>query len=261
MDINENGVPEKMGADLSDIAYNKVPEGAEYDVFSENIKNSEKGVLLYNYISPSDSKNIKEVAEMQQKSDASSAESIIKIKLQSKAVNMSADKNGEAEQENSGMEYDVFSENADLNPAPKMPINREYLDGIYNGGIEFSEDTVFMTRSDYISSYNRIEEDYCETKKECLKDCLIVLLIAAFFVILNNFLSYLRGNIMSFVVTNVLTMAVIASKLGSIIICAVLLISIIKKNIKAKKARQKSLELLERKKKDLMLMGLYDLSN
>ncbi len=261
MDTNENGVPEKMGADLSDIAYNKVPEGADYDVFSENIKNSEKGVLLYNDISSSDSKNIKAGAEIRQESGASSAESIIKSKLQSNAVNMSADKSGEAERENSGMEYDVFSENADLNPAPKKPINREYLDGIYNGGIEFSEDTVFMTRSDYISAYNRIEDTYLETKKECLKDCLVVLLIAAFFVILNNFLSYLRNNIMSFVVTNVLTMAVIASKLGSIIICAVLFISLIKKHINAKKTRQKTLDLLEKRKQELMLMGLYDLSN
>ncbi len=252
MDINENGVPEKMGADLSDIAYNKVPEGAEYDVFSENIKNSEKGVILYSEIySPNGKSKIEtERSEAEQKSgNPSSAES------------KSASENSEAVQENSGMEYDVFSENADLNPAPKRPINREYLDGIYNGGLEIPEETILMKRSDYIAAYNKVEENYREAKKETLKDCLVVLLIAVFFVILNNFLSYLHNNIMSFVVTNVLTMAVIACEISSKIICALLVISLIKKYVKAKKARQKSLDLLERKKQDLMLMGLYDLSN
>lgn len=261
MDINENGVPEKMDADLSDIAYNKVPEGAEYDVFSENVKNSERGVLLYNDIPSADGNDTKAGAEIKQESSVSSAESIIKRKLQSVSAGDGTSEGADDSSENGGMQYDVFSENFDPDSVPKREINREYLDTIYEGGLEIPEDTIFMKRSDYISEFNKIEENYRETKKECLKDCLIVLLMAVFFVILNNFLSYLHDNISSFVVTNVLTMAVIASKLGSIIICAVLLISIIKKIIKAKKARQKSLELLERKKKDFMLMGLYDLSN
>lgn len=252
MDINENGISENMNDDLSKIAYNIVPEGADYDVFSENVKSSEKGVLLYSDISSADTANTKASAERQQESgSASSAE--IKSK--------SASESSENEQENVGMEYNVFSENADLNPIPKREINREYLDRIYDGGIEIPEGTILMTRSDYISSYNRIEENFREAKKEILKDSFWVLLVVAFSVLVYNFLSYLHDNIMSFVITNVLTMAVTACDLGSKIICAFLIISLIKKFIKAKKARQKSLDLLERKKKDLMLLGLYDLSN
>lgn len=254
MDENKNDVSENMNDDLSKIAYNIVPEGADYDVFSENVKSSEKGVLLHSEISSPTckSKSKTESSESEQESGgASSAESKGKNAIES----------ADDSSENSGMEYDVFSENTIPNSDSKKPINREYLDRIYDGGLEFSEDTILMTRSDYISAYNRIEENYREAKQEILKDCLSVSLVAAFSVILFNFLTYLRNNIMSFVVTNVLTMAVIACRLGSIILCAFLVISLIKKYIKAKKARQKSLDLLERKKKDLMLLGLYDLSN
>lgn len=254
MDINENGVSENMNDDLSKIAYNIVPEGADYDVFSENVKNSEKGVLLYSEISSPTCKSKSETESSESEQESGGASS-----TESKSKN--AIEGADDSSENSGMEYDVFSENTIPNSDSKKPISREYLDRIYDGGLEFSEDTILMKRSDYISEYNRIEENYRETIKETLKDFLIVLLVAVFFLILYNFLKYLHANISSVVVTNVLTMAVIACQLGSIILCAFLVISLIKKYIKAKKARQKSLDLLERKKKDLMLLGLYDLSN
>lgn len=234
MDVTENNIPENENSDLYKIAYNIVPDGADYDVFSENTK-TVNPTLLYNDIPSTRAENVQKNPQSEQK-----------------------EKIG---QDSGGMDYDVFSENADLNPAPAKPINREYLDRLYKDGIEISEDTIRMTRSDYISGYNKICEDYKNAKKECLKDFLWIFVIAVFFTLLYNFLKYLHINIMSVVVTNVLTMAVIACALSSRIICVFLFFSVIKKLSKAKKAKQKSLDRLEQRKQELMVLGLYDLSN
>ncbi|MCH5189618.1 MAG: hypothetical protein J1F37_03565 [Oscillospiraceae bacterium] len=159
-----------------------------------------------------------------------------------------------------GMEYNVFDCNTNSNTDTRN-MNREYLKRIYKEDMDFLNKDVRMTRSDYISEYNKIEEYYKQTQKECLKDFLAVFAIAAFCSLLYYFLTYLHNNISSFVITNILTMAVIACKLASIIICVSLVLAVAKKLAKAGKTKQKSLDLLERKKQELMLLGLYDLSN
>lgn len=241
MDVTENNIPENENSDLYKIAYNIVPDGADYDVFSENTK-TVNPTLLYNDIPSERAENVQKNPQAEQK-----------------------EKIG---QDSGGMDYDVFSENADLNPAPAKPINREYLDRLYKDGIEISEDTILMTRSDYIAEYNRINEYYDSEKKKCKKSLLWVAVIFAFGIAVLYIIELLQLTVAFEIaprVINPIYRILNGIRAGVFVanpvVCGFFLTSAIKSIKNAEKSRQKSIDRLEQRKQELMILGLYDLSN
>lgn len=239
MGLTNDNIPEGKKKELLDMAYNILPEGADYDVFSENTSKEVKPSLLYNDISLKPSEK----------------------------VHKEKPKN-ESEQKDGSENHDMFAENADLNPAPAKPINREYLDRLYKGGIEISEDTILMTRSDYIADYNRINEYYDGEKKKCKKNFLGVAIIFAFGIAVLYIIELLQLNTPVEIVPRVVNP--IYRILNGIragvfvanpIVSGFFFISTIKSMKNIKKSRKKAIDRLEQRKQELMILGLYDLSN
>lgn len=236
MGLNDDNIPESKKKELLDMAYNVLPEGADYDVFSENRSKEVKPTLLYNDIS---SEPPEKVRKEKQKN--------------------------ESEQKDGSENNDMFAENADLNPELAKPINREYLDTLYKGGIGFSEDTIRMTRSAYVAEYNKINEYYDGEKKKCIKSFLWALFIAVFGVALLNFIELLQVNIEIDLQTKHLFMLLSGLKCGVIVSAAVVsgffFAGAVKSVKNAEKSRQKAIDRLEQRKQEFMILGLYDTAN
>lgn len=234
MEPNDKSSPENRQKELLDLAYNKVPEGAEYDVFSENTSKEIKPTLLYDDFPVNKDEKKNENAEApQEKSDDLTKDEI---------------------------EYDVFSENPDTNPEPSKPVTREYLNRLYNGEVDFSETQVRMTRSDYISDYNRINEHYNEEIKKILKNFLWAALIVAFSIFTIRFMIFLQTNLGEFIymIFNGLKLGAITA---IIVVSTFFILSTVKSVKKAKETQRKALERLEQRKEELMVLGLYDTAN
>lgn len=234
MEQNNKSIPESRQKELLDLAYNIVPEGAEYDVFSENTSKEIKPTLLYDDIPVNKDEKKNENAEApQEKSDYLTKDEI---------------------------EYDVFSENPDTNPEPRKPVTREYLNRLYNGEVDFSETQVRMTRSDYISDYNRINEHYNEEIKKILKNFLWATLIVAFSIFTIRFMIFLQTNLgqIIYIIFNGLKFGVITAM---ITVSAFFILSTVKSIKKAKETQKKALERLEQRKNEFMVLGLYDTAN
>lgn len=236
MGLNDDNIPESKKKELLDMAHNVLPEGADYDVFSENKRKEIKPFLLYD-----------------------------DIPLKQPETDEKEPPKNEEEQLDSGLNYDVFSENANVAPASKNSVNREYLDTLYKGGIDFSEDTIRMTRSAYVAEYNQINEYYDSEKKKCRKSFLWALFIAVFGVALLNFIELLQVNIEIDLQTKHLFMLLSGLKCGVIVSAAVVggffFAGAVKSVKNAEKSRQKALNRLEQRKQELMILGLYDTAN
>lgn len=224
---NESRQPE-----LLDLAYNIVPEGAEYDVFSENTSKEIKPSLLYDNISVNNTEKADTNAEKEKTNDLPKDE----------------------------IKYDVFSENPDTNPEPSKPVTREYLDILYNGEVDFSEIQVRMTRSDYIAEYNRINEHCNKEIKKILKNFLWATLIVAFSIFTIRFMIFLQTNLGEFIymIFNGLKLGAITA---IIVVSTFFILSTVKSIKKAKETQRKALERLEQRKEELMVLGLYDTAN
>lgn len=234
MEPNDKSSPENRQKELLDLAYNKVPEGAEYDVFSENTSKEIKPTLLYDDIPVNEAEKANGNTEApQEKTDDLPKDEI---------------------------EYDMFSENIDTNPEPSKPVTREYLNRLYNGEVDFSETQVRMTRSDYISDYNRINEHYNEEIKKILKNFLWAALIVAFSIFTIRFMIFLQTNLGEFIymIFNGLKFGAITA---IIVVSAFFILSTLKSIKKAKETQRKALERLEQRKEELMVLGLYDTAN
>lgn len=236
MGLHDDNIPESKKKELLDMAYNIVPEGAEYDVFSENASKEVKPTLLYDDIY---SEPLKKVRKEKPKNDS--------------------------EQKDGSADYDMFAENTDLNPDPKNSVTREYFDRLYKGGIDLPEDTIIMTRSDYIADYNRINEYYDAEKEKCKMNFLWASIITAFGVAVVFFLRVLLTSFEINIATQYLYMLLFGLRLGAIVATLVvsgfLFSSSIKGIKKTEKSRQKAIDRLEQRKQELMILGLYDLSN
>ncbi len=234
MEPNDKSSPENRQKELLDLAYNIVPEGAEYDVFSENTATEIKPALLYDDIA------VNKVEKSNENTEAP----------QEKADDLP----------NNKIEYDVFSENPVTNPEPKKPVTREYLDRLYKGEVDFSETQVRMTRSDYIADYNRINEHYHKEIEKILKNCLWAAFIVAFAVFVIRFMIFLQTNLGEFIymIFNGLKFGAITA---IIVVSAFFILSTLKSIKKAKETQRKALERLEQRKEELMVLGLYDTAN
>lgn len=232
MEQNNESSPENRQKELLDLAYNKVPEGAEYDVFSENTATEIKTTLLYDDISV----NNTEKADTNEKNE--------------KANDLPKDE----------IEYDMFSENIDTNPEPSKPVTREYLDRLYTGGIEISDAEIRMTRSDYIAEYNKINEHYNKEIKKILKNFLWAAFIIAFSIFILYFIIFLQTNLgqIIYIIFNGLKFGAITAM---ITVSAFFILSTVKSIKKAKETQKKALERLEQRKNEFMVLGLYDTAN
>lgn len=232
MEQNNESSPENRQKELLDLAYNKVPEGAEYDVFSENTATEIKPTLLYDDISV----NNTEKADTNEKNE--------------KANDLPKDE----------IEYDMFSENIDTNPEPSKPVTREYLDRLYTGGIEISDAEIRMTRSDYIAEYNKINEHYNKEIKKILKNFLWAAFIIAFSIFILYFIIFLQTNLgqIIYIIFNGLKFGAITAM---ITVSAFFILSTVKSIKKAKETQKKALERLEQRKNEFMVLGLYDTAN
>lgn len=232
MEQNNENIPESRQKELLDLAYNIVPEGAEYDVFSENTSKEIKPTLLYDNISVNNTEKADTNAEKDKANDLPKDE----------------------------IKYDVFSENPDTNPEPSKPVNREYLDRLYNGEVDFSEIQVRMTRSDYIAEYNRINEHCNKEIKKILKNFLWATLIVAFSIFTIRFMIFLQTNLGEFIymIFNGLKLGAITA---IIVVSTFFILSTVKSIKKAKETQRKALERLEQRKEELMVLGLYDTAN
>lgn len=237
MEQNNENSPESRQKELLDLAYNIVPEGAEYDVFSENTSKEIKPTLLYDNISVNNTEKADTNAEKEKADDLPKGE----------------------------IEYDMFSENIDTNPEPSKPVNREYLDRLYTGGIDISDAEIRMTRSDYIAEYNRINEHDKKEKRKCKINFFCTMLIAAFGISVIHIIKLLQINLDIDAQTKYLYMILNGLRFGAIvatpIISGFLLVSSIKSIKKAKETQRKALERLEQRKEELMVLGLYDTAN
>lgn len=237
MEQNNENSPESRQKELLDLAYNIVPEGAEYDVFSENTSKEIKPTLLYDDISVNKTEKADTNAEKEKADDLPKGE----------------------------IEYDMFSENIDTNPEPHKQINREYLDSLYTGGIDISDAEIRMTRSDYIAEYNRINEHDKKEKRKCKINFFCTMLIAAFGISVIHIIKLLQINLDIDAQTQYLYMILNGLRFGAIvatpIISGFLLVSSIKSVKKAKETQRKALERLEQRKEELMVLGLYDTAN
>lgn len=237
MEQNNENSPESRQKELLDLAYNIVPEGAEYDVFSENTSKEIKPTLLYDDISVNNTEKADTNAEKEKADDLPKGE----------------------------IEYDMFSENIDTNPEPSKPVNREYLDSLYTGGIDISDAEIRMTRSDYIAEYNRINEHDKKEKRKCKINFFCTMLIAAFGISVIHIIKLLQINLDIDAQTQYLYMILNGLRFGAIvatpIISGFLLVSSIKSIKKAKETQRKALERLEQRKEELMVLGLYDTAN
>ena len=237
MEQNNKSSPESRQKELLDLAYNIVPEGAEYDVFSENTSKEIKPTLLYDDISVNNTEKADTNAEKEKADDLPKDE----------------------------IEYDMFSENIDTNPEPSKPVNREYLDNLYTGGIDISDAEIRMTRSDYIAEYNRINEHDKKEKRKCKINFFCTMLIAAFGISVIHIIKLLQINLDIDAQTKYLYMILNGLRFGAIvatpIISGFLLVSSIKSIKKAKETQRKALERLEQRKEELMVLGLYDTAN
>lgn len=237
MEQNNENSPESRQKELLDLAYNIVPEGAEYDVFSENTSKEIKPTLLYDDISVNNTEKADTNAEKEEADDLPKGE----------------------------IEYDMFSENIDTNPEPSKPVNREYLDSLYTGGIDISDAEIRMTRSDYIAEYNRINEHDKKEKRKCKINFFCTMLIAAFGISVIHIIKLLQINLDIDAQTQYLYMILNGLRFGAIvatpIISGFLLVSSIKSIKKAKETQRKALERLEQRKEELMVLGLYDTAN
>lgn len=232
MEQNNENIPESRQKELLDLAYNIVPEGAEYDVFSENTSKEIKPTLLYDNISVNNTEKADTNAEKEKTNDLPKDEG----------------------------EYDVFSENPDTNPEPSKPVTREYLNRLYNGEVDFSETQVRMTRSDYIAEYNRINEHCNKEIKKILKNFLWATLIVAFSIFTIRFMIFLQTNLGEFIymIFNGLKLGAITA---IIVVSTFFILSTVKSIKKAKETQRKALERLEQRKEELMVLGLYDTAN
>lgn len=232
MEQNNENIPESRQKELLDLAYNIVPEGAEYDVFSENTSKEIKPTLLYDNISVNNTEKADTNAEKEKTNDLPKDES----------------------------EYDVFSENPDTNPEPSKPVIREYLDSLYTGGIDISDAEIRMTRSDYIAEYNRINEHCNKEIKKILKNFLWATLIVAFSIFTIRFMIFLQTNLGEFIymIFNGLKLGAITA---IIVVSTFFILSTVKSIKKAKETQRKALERLEQRKEELMVLGLYDTAN
>ncbi len=232
MEQNNESSPENRQKELLDLAYNIVPEGAEYDVFSENTATEIKPTLLYDDISV----NNTEKADTNEKNE--------------KANDLPKDE----------IEYDMFSENIDTNPEPSKPVTREYLDRLYTGGIEISDAEIRMTRSDYIAEYNKINEHYNKEIKKILKNFLWAAFIIAFSIFILYFIIFLQTNLgqIIYIIFNGLKFGAITAM---ITVSAFFILSTVKSIKKAKETQKKALERLEQRKNEFMVLGLYDTAN
>lgn len=240
MEQNNESRPENRQPELLDLAYNIVPEGADYDVFSENTATEIKPSLLYDGISVNNTEKADTNAEKDKANDLPKDES----------------------------EYDVFSENPDTNPEPSKPVNREYLDILYNGEVDFSEIQVRMTRSDYIANYNRINERYNKEIKKILKNFFWTAVVFAFGLSVLIMIELLQNNTPVEIVPGVIhpIYRILNGFRAGVfvanpVVCGFLLTSIIKNIKKAKTTYKKALKRLEQRKEELMVLGLYDTAN
>lgn len=232
MEQNNENIPESRQKELLDLAYNIVPEGAEYDVFSENTSKEIKPTLLYDNISVNNTEKADTNAEKEKTNDLPKDE----------------------------IKYDVFSENPDTNPEPSKPVTREYLDSLYTGGIDISDAEIRMTRSDYIAEYNRINEHCNKEIKKILKNFLWATLIVAFSIFTIRFMIFLQTNLGEFIymIFNGLKLGAITA---IIVVSTFFILSTVKSIKKAKETQRKALERLEQRKEELMVLGLYDTAN
>ena len=156
-----------------------------------------------------------------------------------------------------GAEYDVFSENS---TEKEQPVNREYLNRIFDGGINLQHDTVTFTREMYGKMYLDIENHYEKERKEKVRMILLCQVLAFVSLILARVPISQTGILL----TNVYGLAGIINFFLMLILILFAIamefftIGHIKKFIKLKKEREKNIERLNQRKEEAMLSGTYD---
>ena len=151
-----------------------------------------------------------------------------------------------------GAEYDVFSENS---TEKEQPINREYLNQIFEGGIKLQHDTVTFTREMHGKMYLDIENHYETERKEkvkWIKICQLAAVVSVGLALVPVFTIGFNGIVGLVLYLYRVFMMVFALCME---MCTV---SYIKKFRKLKKEREKNIERLNQRKEEAMLSGTYD---
>ena len=151
-----------------------------------------------------------------------------------------------------GAEYDVFSENS---TEKEQPINREYLNQIFEGGIKLQHDTVTFTREMHGKMYLDIENHYETERKEKVKwitICQLAAVVSVGLALVPVFTIGFNGIVGLVLYLYRVFMMVFALCME---MCTV---SYIKKFRKLKKEREKNIERLSQRKEEAMLSGTYD---
>lgn len=176
-----------------------------------------------------------------------------------------------------GADYDVFSENTAENTIVTENIKRDYLKAIFNDKMECLNKDIRMTRSEYISQYNKIKDSY-EKERKLLKKFMIVhtviLVMSALIFILmffawENFTvdfhkAQTSGLFRTPEVRGFWAAAGFTGSIGWIIfylgVAQFIFFGIghLRKYIKLKRNEEFALRALEERKKEAMLLGQYD---
>lgn len=142
-----------------------------------------------------------------------------------------------------GNNLDTFSEND--------KINREYLKELYGEDMEFFNNEIRMTRTEYIARYNQIQEVYKQELSGTVKSFVFLALIFLLSLLLTNAFR-VAANGGAFLILYRWTLII------SIPIFLFFVVTLLKRLKHAQKSMAHSLKILETRKNDCMAEGMYD---
>ncbi|MGN0569927.1 MAG: phage holin family protein [Candidatus Fimenecus sp.] len=164
----------------------------------------------------------------------------------------------------SGSKYDystIFDCNGSTEPSKDEYSSREYLKGIYKNGEELDSSLnkdVRYTRSQYLKEYETIENNYNGDLSLQRKSIAVSVAGGAVLLFLSIMFFKWADTSAMWATYSFIWLAGYIVILIALAVPVFLIIGFARKISKLKKAKERSIEMLEKKKKDHMLMGTYD---
>lgn len=164
----------------------------------------------------------------------------------------------------SGSKYDystVFDCNESTEPSKEEFSSREYLKGIYKNGEELDSSLnkdVRYTRSQYLNDFEMIENNYNGDIRLQKKSIAVTVCGGVMLLVLGTLFFKLAKAGAMWATYSFLWLAGYLTVIIALAAPVFLIIGFARKISKLKKAKERSLDMLETKKKEHMLSGTYD---
>lgn len=164
----------------------------------------------------------------------------------------------------SGSKYDystVFDCNGSTEQSKEKYENREYLKGIYKNGEELDSSLnkdIRYTRSQYLKDFETIENNYNGDIRLQKKSIAVSVAGGVILLILGILFFKLAGAGAMWATYSFMWLAGYLTIIIALAVPVFLIIGFVRKISKLKKAKERSVDMLETKKKEHMLSGTYD---